>query len=65
MDPVSGAQVEDREGPTGMVGWKGESLLLYANKEWTPPADKLLRIRMLTLPCDIVVLIDDFDLGKY
>lgn len=45
--------------------WKGESLLLYENKQWTPPADKLLRIRMLTLPYDIVVPIDDFDLGKH
>jgi Dolichyl-phosphate-mannose-protein mannosyltransferase len=45
--------------------WKGESLLLYENKQWTPPADKLLRIRMLTLPYDIVVPIDDFDLGRH
>jgi hypothetical protein len=45
--------------------WKGESLLLYENKQWTPPADKLLRIRMLTLPYDIVVPVDDFDLGKH
>ena len=47
------------------ASWKGESLLLYENKQWTPPADKLLRIRMLTLPYDIVVPIDDFDLGKH
>jgi len=45
--------------------WKGERLLLYENKQWVPPADKLLRIRMLTLPYDIVVPIDDFDLGKH
>jgi Dolichyl-phosphate-mannose-protein mannosyltransferase len=45
--------------------WKGESLLLYENKQWTPPADKVLRIRMLTLPYDIVVPIDDLDLGKH
>jgi len=35
--------------------WKGESLLIYENKQWTPPIDKMLRIRMLTLPHDIVV----------
>lgn len=46
------------------ASWKGESLLLYENKQWTPPADKVLRIRMLTLPYDIVVPIDEFDLGK-
>jgi len=47
------------------ASWKGESLLLYENKQWNPPADKVLRIRMLTLPYDIVVPIDDFDLGKH
>jgi 4-amino-4-deoxy-L-arabinose transferase-like glycosyltransferase len=46
------------------ASWKGESLLLYENKQWTPRADKLLRIRMLTLPYDIVVPIDEFDLGR-
>ena len=35
--------------------WNGESLLLYENKQWTPPTEKELRIRMLTLPHDIVV----------
>ena len=45
--------------------WKGESLLLYENKQWVPPTDKLLRIRMLTLPYDIVVPIDEFDFGKH
>jgi hypothetical protein len=35
--------------------WNGESLLVYENKQWTPPTDKMLRIRMLTLPHDIVV----------
>jgi len=44
--------------------WKGESLLLYENKHWAPPADKMLRIRMLTLPYDIVVPIGKFDVGK-
>jgi hypothetical protein len=47
------------------ANWKGERLLLYENKQWTPPTDKLLRIRMLTLPYDIVVPIDDFDLGQH
>jgi hypothetical protein len=46
------------------ASWKGETLLLYENKQWAPPTDKLLRIRMLTLPYDIVVPIDDFDLGQ-
>jgi len=44
--------------------WKGESLLLYENKQWTPPADKMLRIRMLTLPYDIVVPIDQVGPGQ-
>jgi hypothetical protein len=35
--------------------WTGENLLLYENKLWTPPTEKVLRIRMLTLPHDIVV----------
>ena len=47
------------------ASWKGESLLLYENKQWTPPSDKLLRIRMLTLPYDIVVPMGDFDFGKH
>jgi hypothetical protein len=44
--------------------WEGESLLLYENKQWTPPTDRVLRIRMLTLPYDIVVPIDELGLGK-
>jgi hypothetical protein len=40
--------------------WKGESLLLYENKQWAPPTDKVLRIRMLTLPYDIVVPVEQF-----
>jgi hypothetical protein len=44
--------------------WKGESLLLYENKQWVPPADKLLRIRMLTLPYDIVVPIEELGVGR-
>lgn len=41
--------------------WKTESLVLYENKRWAPPTDKLLRIRMLTLPHDIVVPFDQFE----
>jgi len=41
--------------------WKTENLLLYENKRWAPPADKVLRIRMLTLPHDIVVPFDQFE----
>ncbi len=44
--------------------WKGESLLLYENKQWAPPTDKLLRIRMLTLPFDIVVPVEQFEVGQ-
>jgi hypothetical protein len=40
--------------------WQGEKLLLYENKLWTPPTDKMLRIRMLTLPRDILVPFDQF-----
>jgi hypothetical protein len=41
--------------------WKTENLLLYENKRWAPPTDKVLRIRMLTLPHDIVVPFDQFE----
>ncbi len=44
--------------------WQGENLLLYENTQWTPPADSVLRIRMLTLPHDIVVPIEQFGLGN-
>lgn len=44
--------------------WQGESLLLYENKQWAPPTDKVLRIRMLTLPYDIVVPFEQFELGQ-
>jgi hypothetical protein len=40
--------------------WKGESLLVYENKQWSPPADKVLTVRMLTLPHDIVVPMQKF-----
>jgi hypothetical protein len=38
------------------------NLLLYENQMWTPPTDKFLRIRMLTLSDDIVVPFDQFEL---
>jgi len=44
--------------------WKGESLLLYENKRWVSPTDKMLRIRMLTLPHDIVVPMKQFEVGQ-
>lgn len=44
--------------------WQGESLLLYENKQWTPPTEKSIKIRMLTLPYDIAVPIDEFGLEK-
>lgn len=43
--------------------WSGENLLLYENKRWTPPTEKALRIRMLTLPHDIVVPLERFTPG--
>lgn len=41
--------------------WNGYSLSLYENKNWAPPENKLLRIRMLTLPHDIEVPLDRFE----
>jgi hypothetical protein len=41
--------------------WQNRSLLLYENKQWAPPADRVLRLRMLTLKHDIVVPMDSFD----
>ena len=35
--------------------WRGENLLLYEKKNWTPPSGGVLRIRMLTLPHDIEI----------
>ncbi len=49
---------------SNQASWKGESLLLYENKDWTAPVDKALRIRMLTLPHDIVVPIEQFGGSK-
>ena len=44
--------------------WQGENLLLYENKHWSPPTDKVIRIRMLTLPYDIVVPMDELGIEK-
>jgi hypothetical protein len=41
---------------------QGSNLLLYENKLWAPPADKFLRIRMLTLDHDLVVPFSQFEL---
>ena len=45
--------------------WQGESLLLYENKQWAPPTDPMLKIRMLTLPHDIEVPFSKFEAGKH
>lgn len=49
---------------TNDPSWKGENLLLYENKQWMPPSDKMLRIRMLTLPKDIVVPFEQFEVQQ-
>jgi len=49
---------------TNEANWQGERLLLYENLQWTPPTEKLLRIRMLTLPHDIFVPFDLFKVGQ-
>jgi len=43
--------------------WQGEHLILYEKKQWTPPVDRVLRIRMLTLPHDIEVPLWAFERG--
>jgi hypothetical protein len=35
--------------------WKGENLLLYEKKQWTPPTGQTVKVRMLTMPHDIEV----------
>ncbi len=45
------------------ASWKGEQLQVYENKQWTPPSEKVLRIRMLTLPHDIVVPFEQFEVS--
>ena len=41
--------------------WQNTSLLMYENKQWAPPTDSVLRLRMLTLSHDIVVPMGSFD----
>ncbi len=41
--------------------WQHTGLLLYENKQWAPPTDSVLRLRMLTLNHDIVVPMGSFD----
>lgn len=42
---------------------RNSALLVYENLRWTPPTEKFLRIKMLTLHHDIVVPLDDFRFG--
>ena len=49
---------------TNEPSWTGQSLRLYENTQWTPPVDKFLKIRMMTLNQDIVVPLDQFDFVK-
>ena len=49
---------------TNEPSWRGQSLRLYENMQWAPPADKFLKIRMMTLNQDIVVPLDQFDFVK-
>jgi len=46
---------------SNQANWSGYSLLLYENKNWAPPVNQWLSIRMLTLNHDIVVPLDRFD----
>ena len=46
---------------SNQANWSGYSLLLYENKNWAPPVNHWLSIRMLTLNHDIVVPLDRFD----
>jgi hypothetical protein len=45
--------------------WRGENLLLYEKKNWAPPQGGVLRIRMLTLPHDIEIPMDQLGGGKW
>lgn len=45
--------------------WRGENLLLYEKKNWTPPSGGVLKIRMLTLPHDIEIPLDELSGGKH
>ena len=45
--------------------WRGENLLLYERKSWTPPSGGVLRIRMLTLPHDIEIPMSELRGGAH
>jgi hypothetical protein len=45
--------------------WRGENLLLYERKNWTPPSGGVLRIRMLTLPHDIEIPMSELKGGTH
>jgi len=45
--------------------WRGENLLLYEKKNWTPPSGGVLKIRMLTLPHDIEIPLGELHGGKH
>ena len=44
--------------------WRGENLLLYEKKNWSPPTSGTLTIRMLTLPHDISIPLADLKSNK-
>ncbi len=46
---------------TNEPSWAGQGLRLYENMQWSPPVDKFLKIRMMTLNHDIIVPLDHFD----
>jgi hypothetical protein len=50
---------------TNELRWRGENLLLYETKNWTPPKGGVLKIRMLTLPHDIEIPRRELSNGKH
>lgn len=44
--------------------WQGETLLLYEKKNWAAPTRSSLRVRMLTLPHDIEIPLNELKRGK-
>jgi hypothetical protein len=50
---------------TNELRWRGENLLLYDKKNWTPPKCGVLKIRMLTLPHDIEIPLGELSNGKH
>ncbi len=51
--------IDGRDLPSANV-----NLVLYENMAWTPPTEKFLRVKMLTLNHDIVVPMDRFSLSN-